>query len=71
MADKQRVGFIGLGTMGKPMARRVLLHGGYPLTVYDVIPAPVQELSNAGATVATSPRAVAEASDVVITMLPN
>ena len=71
MADKQRVGFIGLGTMGKPMARRVLLYGEYPLTVYDVVPAPVDELSNAGATAAASPRAVAEASDVVITMLPN
>ena len=71
MAEKQKVGFIGLGTMGKPMAKRVLLHGGFPLTVHDVVHAPVQELVAEGAGAAGSPKAVAETSDVVITMLPN
>ena len=70
MADRQRVGFIGLGTMGKPMAKRVL-QGGFPLTVCDVVPAPVQELVKLGAAAADTPKDVAAASEVIITMLPN
>lgn len=70
MAGVQRVGFIGLGTMGKPMAKRVL-QGGYPLTVFDVVKAPVDELADMGANAAASPREVAQNSDVVCTILPN
>ena len=68
MAD--RVGFIGLGIMGKPMARH-LLDAGFPLTVHSRSPAPVDELAEAGAARAASPAEVAASSDVVITMLPD
>ena len=64
------VGFIGLGTMGGPMARNVL-KGGHTLIVYDISDKAVAALVAAGATAAASPRAVAEASDVVITSLPD
>lgn len=69
-SEIRRVGFIGLGCMGKPMARN-LLKAGYELTVASRSPAPVEELKAEGARVATTPREVAEASDLVITMLPN
>lgn len=65
-----KIGFIGLGIMGKPMAKN-LLKAGYPLVVHDVVPAPVAELVQAGATAAKSPREVAAQSELVITMLPN
>jgi 2-hydroxy-3-oxopropionate reductase len=66
----ERVGFIGLGIMGKPMAGH-LLSAGLPLTVHSRSPAPVDELVAAGAARAGSPAEVAAASDVVITMLPD
>jgi len=65
-----RVGFIGLGVMGKPMAKN-LLKAGYSLVVYDINPKPVAELAAAGAREAASPKQVAETSDIVITMLPD
>ena len=64
------VGFVGLGAMGRPMARR-LLDAGYPLTVYDVVSTSTDALAAAGATAAASARAVAAAGDVVVTMLPD
>jgi 4-hydroxybutyrate dehydrogenase/sulfolactaldehyde 3-reductase len=64
------VGFIGLGTMGRPMAQNVL-RGGYRLTVHDLDRSAVDALIAAGAHPAESPRAVGAASEVVITMLPN
>ncbi|GAA0583980.1 2-hydroxy-3-oxopropionate reductase [Rhizomicrobium electricum] len=64
------IGFIGLGIMGKPMARN-LLKAGYSLVVYDVVAAPVAELVEAGAKAGTSPKDVAAQSEIVITMLPN
>jgi 2-hydroxy-3-oxopropionate reductase len=67
---KMRVGFIGLGLMGKPMAGHIV-KAGYPLTVYNRSQAAVQELAAQGAKAANSPRAVAMDSDVVITMLPD
>src|SRR5205823_509402 len=70
MAEEEHVGFIGLGIMGRPMSLN-LLRAGYPMTVHSRSPAPVDELVEAGATRASSPREVAEASDVVITMLPD
>ncbi len=65
-----RIGFIGLGIMGKPMAKN-LLKAGYELTVFDKIAEPVKELAEAGASTAGSAREVAALSDIVITMLPN
>jgi 2-hydroxy-3-oxopropionate reductase len=66
----QVIGFIGLGIMGRPMARN-LLKAGYPLVVHSRSRAPVDEIARAGAKVGTSPRDVAAQSDVLITMLPN
>jgi 2-hydroxy-3-oxopropionate reductase len=66
----RNVGFIGLGLMGKPMARN-LMKAGCHLTVKSRGRPPIEEIVAAGATEAPSPRAVAEASEVVITMLPN
>lgn len=64
------IGFIGLGIMGKPMAKN-LVKAGYSLVVYDVVAAPVAELVAAGATAANSPKDVAAKSEIIITMLPN
>jgi 2-hydroxy-3-oxopropionate reductase len=66
----KKIGFIGLGIMGKPMAKN-LLKAGYEMTVYDVRPEPMDELVRAGARAATSSSGVAAESEVVITMLPN
>ena len=66
-----KIGFIGLGIMGKPMAKN-LLKAGKSLIVCDVDAAPVEELVAAGAERAASPAEVAaSAVDVIITMLPN
>lgn len=64
------VGFIGLGTMGAPMARNILKKG-HALTVLDVNPSAVQALVAQGAASAATPREVAARSDIVITMLPD
>jgi 3-hydroxyisobutyrate dehydrogenase len=64
------VGFVGLGNLGRHLAARVLA-AGFPLTVHDREPAAVAALVDAGASSAGSPRAVAEASDCVITCLPS
>ena len=66
----ERVGFIGLGIMGAPMARR-LLAAGFPLTVHSRSPGPVDALVESGAESATSPAELAGVSDVVVTMLPD
>jgi 4-hydroxybutyrate dehydrogenase / sulfolactaldehyde 3-reductase len=66
----QKVGFIGLGVMGGPMAQNIL-KGGHPLTVYDLSAEAVKRLTDAGAKSAASPREVGAASDVVVTMLPE
>jgi 2-hydroxy-3-oxopropionate reductase len=66
----QVVGFIGLGIMGRPMAKN-LLKAGYPLIVHSRSQGPVQELVGAGAKAASTPRDVAAQCDVVIAMLPN
>jgi 2-hydroxy-3-oxopropionate reductase len=65
-----RVGFIGLGIMGKPMAKN-LLAAGLDVTVHSRSPGPVDEVVDAGATKASRPAEVAAASDVTITMLPD
>jgi 2-hydroxy-3-oxopropionate reductase len=66
----ERVGFIGLGIMGRPMAKN-LMEAGYDLTVHNRSPQKAQELGEQGATVAESPRGVAHDSDIVVTMLPD
>jgi len=66
----RRVGFIGLGIMGKPMARH-LLQAGYSLTVHNRSQAPVEELAELGAARAASPADVASASEVIFTCLPD
>ena len=65
-----KVGFIGLGIMGKPMARN-LMGAGYELVVYTRSREKADELVEEGATAAASPGEVAEQSDVVVTMLPD
>jgi 2-hydroxy-3-oxopropionate reductase len=66
----ERIGFIGLGIMGKPMATN-LLAAGFDLTVHSRSAGPVDELVAAGATRASTPREVSAASDITITMLPD
>ena len=65
-----KIGFIGLGIMGKPMCKN-LLKAGYSVTAYNRSRPAMLEVEAAGAALASSPREVAAASDVVITMLPN
>ena len=65
-----KVGFIGLGNLGRHLAARVL-EAGFPLCVHDLDAAAVAGLVSAGASAAASPRGVAEASDCVITCLPS
>jgi 2-hydroxy-3-oxopropionate reductase len=70
METTPSLGLIGLGIMGRPMARN-LLAAGYGLVVHDVNRAAVDELVGEGAVAGTSPRGVAESVDVLITMLPD
>jgi 2-hydroxy-3-oxopropionate reductase len=70
VGPSERIGFIGLGIMGRPMAHN-LLAAGYRLTVHSRSQGPVDELVAAGAARDESPAAVAAASDVTITMLPD
>lgn len=65
-----QVGFIGLGNMGLPMAHN-LLRAGYPLRVFNRTAARAQSLLAQGARWASSPRAVAEQCEIVITMLAD
>ena len=71
MASKERIGFIGLGNMGAPMARR-LVDAGYELVVTDAVPEAVERFA-AGSKCerAASPESIGERCRVVITMLPN
>lgn len=66
----KKVGFIGLGIMGKPMALN-LIKAGYKLFVYDVRPETMLELSDKGAERCSSPKHVAKESEIIIIMLPN
>ncbi len=65
-----RLGFIGLGIMGKPMVKN-LLKAGYEVVVYDIIQENVDAVAEAGAIPAESAKGVAEACRTMITMLPN
>ena len=66
----QTIGFIGLGIMGRPMAKN-LIKAGYPLVVHSRSRGPVDDLVKAGAKSASSPKDVASQCDVLVTMLPN
>ena len=65
-----RIGFIGLGVMGKPMARN-LLSRGFPLVVHSRSRGPVDELVAAGAQAADSPADVARKARTILTMVPD
>ena len=66
----KKIGFIGLGTMGKPMAKN-LLKAGFAVTGYDINKDAVKDVEKAGGRGAGSPKEVAGQSDVIITMLPD
>lgn len=65
-----RIGFIGTGTMGAPMARNIA-RGGHEVTAFDLDADALRALSNAGIAAAPSARAAATDKDLVISMLPN
>ena len=65
-----KIGFLGLGTMGQPMAIN-LLRAGYPLFVWNRSPAPAEKLAALGATVCASPSETAAHADVLISMLAD
>jgi 2-hydroxy-3-oxopropionate reductase len=65
-----KIGFIGLGIMGKPMSKN-LIRAGYQLVVFNRSKAAVDELVAAGAQAADSPKALAGQVDIIITMLPD
>jgi len=66
----EKIGFIGLGTMGQPMAGRIL-GAGFPLTLWNRTPAKTEDLAKKGAKVATSPKEVAAQSDIFISMISD
>jgi len=68
--QKIRVGFIGLGIMGKPMAKNVQ-KAGFPLSVYNRTASKAQELVDAGAKLCATPKEVAQNSDIVITIVSD
>lgn len=65
-----KVGFVGLGIMGRPMAKNVM-KSGYDLTVYARNPKTIEEFKELGAHIALSGKEVAEKCEVIILMLPN
>lgn len=65
-----KIGFIGLGIMGNPMAKN-LIKAGHDLIVYDINPGPMEELAGMGAEKGTSAAQVTSSVELVITMLPN
>ncbi|MCJ7494489.1 MAG: NAD(P)-binding domain-containing protein, partial [Deltaproteobacteria bacterium] len=66
---KKTIGFIGLGAMGKHMAKN-LIKAGYDLTVYDPNPQPIEEIVSLGAKKAKSPADASKGVEVIITMIP-
>lgn len=71
MINKEKtIGFIGLGVMGKPMAKN-LIKAGYDIKVFDIKEEPVKELAGLGAQTATTPAEIGATCEVIITMLPN
>ncbi len=70
MADKQKIGFIGLGKMGVPMSQN-LIKKGYTLTVYNRTKDKAKALADAGAKVVDSPKAAASGAEVIISMISD
>ena len=70
MSSPRKIGFIGLGLMGRPMAMN-LLKAGHSLTVWNRTSSRAQELVAAGATLAKSPREAAAASDILFTIVSD
>lgn len=68
--NKKKIGFIGLGVMGKPMSKN-LIKAGYSLMIYDINPDSVNEVVSAGAVRGNSPSLIAAQCEIIITMLPN
>lgn len=68
--NKKKIGFIGLGVMGKPMSIN-LIKAGYSLVVYDINPDSVKDVVSAGAVQGSSPSLIGAQCEVIITMLPN
>lgn len=68
--SNMKIGFVGVGKMGMPMATR-LINAGYEVTVYDVDTKAMLELANAGARAATSAKEVADIAGVVFASLPS
>jgi 3-hydroxyisobutyrate dehydrogenase len=69
-STKPVVGFIGLGNMGKPMAKNVC-KAGYPLIIFDIISERMEELKQVGARGVSGPKEVADKAEIIITMLPS
>ncbi len=67
---EKRIGFIGLGSMGKAMATNIL-KAGFHLTVYDIRKEPLAEMEKLGANVASSIKELGKKSDVVVVMVLN
>lgn len=70
MDKKERIGFIGLGAMGKPMAVNIV-KAGFPVSCFDVNSDNLQELKDLGATASENGGQVAESADIIFTSLPN
>lgn len=66
----KKIGFIGTGVMGLPMARNVI-KGGFEVTAFDINPEALQTIRQDGGSVAGSAKDAAAGADLVITMLPN
>jgi 3-hydroxyisobutyrate dehydrogenase len=67
---KPRIGFLGMGAMGGPMARR-LVQAGFSVTGHDISAARAAEAAGQGVAIAATPAAAARAADVVLSSLPN
>jgi 2-hydroxy-3-oxopropionate reductase len=65
-----KIGFVGLGIMGRPMAKN-LLKAGHTVTVYDIMPTGMDDVVAAGAAKGASPKDVASKTDIIITMVPD
>lgn len=66
-----RIGFIGLGVMGEPICRNIMLGSGQPFTVFDLADAPLQRMAGHGAKLAANVQEVVESSDIVFLSLPG
>lgn len=66
----KKIGFVGMGVMGLPMARNVI-KGGFEVTAFDINPDALQTIRQDGGAAADSAKGAAEGADAVVTMLPN